>query len=153
MRHNRSTRLTALAALAMLNVFTLAAAAVVAHMLPPRLARLRVPVVAGDSPVISATAVLPAAVAGPGTEESGAQLPTWSGLASLIAGSLPSAEVGPSAGVVVADSEAESQAPPTAATDTAVGVVLVTFTVLAAGVAPVVVAAKLKDVEIGRAHV
>jgi hypothetical protein len=50
------------------------------------------------------------------------------------------------AGVVVADNEAESQAPPTAATDTGLGVVLVTFTLLAAGVAPVVVAAKLRDV-------
>jgi hypothetical protein len=50
------------------------------------------------------------------------------------------------AGVVVAVNEAESQAPPTAATVTPVGVLLVIFTVLAAGAAPLVVAVKLRDV-------
>jgi len=40
----QSRRSRVLATLAMLNVFTLAAAAVVAHMLPPRLAKLKIPV-------------------------------------------------------------------------------------------------------------
>ena len=40
----RRTRTTALAALALLNVLTLAAGLTVARMLPPRLARLHVPV-------------------------------------------------------------------------------------------------------------
>ena len=48
--------------------------------------------------------------------------------------------------MVDADNEAESQAPPTAATVTAVGVLLVTLTVLAAGAVPLVVAVKLRDV-------
>ena len=58
----RRTRTTALAVLALLNVFTLAAGLAVAHMLPPRLARLHIPVAAAR-PVVNATPVLAPAVA------------------------------------------------------------------------------------------
>lgn len=47
----------ALAVLALLNVLTLAAGLTVARMLPPRLARLHVPVLAAR-PVVNATPVL-----------------------------------------------------------------------------------------------
>jgi D-alanyl-D-alanine carboxypeptidase/D-alanyl-D-alanine-endopeptidase (penicillin-binding protein 4) len=112
----RRTRILAVASLAMLNVFTLAAAAVVAHMLPPRLARLKIPV-AASWPVIRATPVLPAAVAAgagtagaagkgaSGTGAPGAATPGTgqSGLPALMAASLPDSQVGPGAGVLVAD--------------------------------------------------
>jgi serine-type D-Ala-D-Ala carboxypeptidase/endopeptidase (penicillin-binding protein 4) len=114
----RRTRILAVATLAILNVFTLAAAAVVAHMLPPRLARLKIPV-AASGPVVRATPVLPAAaVAGDGASGAGvsgegaagtgqpaatAPMPTQSGLSALIAASLPDSQVGPGAGVLVAD--------------------------------------------------
>ena len=45
----RRTRLLALLTLAMINVFTLAAGIAVARMLPPRLAALKVPIVAAGS--------------------------------------------------------------------------------------------------------
>ena len=53
----RGTRITALATLAMLNVFTLAAGVTVARMLPPRLAALHIPIAAAR-PVVHAGAVL-----------------------------------------------------------------------------------------------
>ena len=49
------TRTMAVATLALLNVFTLGAGAAVAHMLPPRLAALRIPATAGG-PLIAAGA-------------------------------------------------------------------------------------------------
>ena len=66
----RRTRTTALAALVLLNVFTLAAGLVVAHMLPPRLARLHVPVAAtravvNATPVLAPVGTLATASAGP----------------------------------------------------------------------------------------
>ena len=51
------TRTMAVATLALLNVFTLGAGAAVAHMLPPRLAALRIPATAGG-PLIAAAPVL-----------------------------------------------------------------------------------------------
>ena len=71
----RRTRITALATLALVNVFTLAAGLVVAHMLPPRLARLHVPLTAA-APVIKATSVLaPAGTAGGQAQAAGCPPP------------------------------------------------------------------------------
>ncbi|HTU73638.1 MAG TPA: D-alanyl-D-alanine carboxypeptidase/D-alanyl-D-alanine-endopeptidase [Trebonia sp.] len=116
MRRNRATRLTALTTLALVNVFTLTAAVVVAHMLPPRLARLKIPVAASGGPVITAGPVLPAALPvtsspgggssstrGSGTSLSAVTLPTTAGLASLINGQMPTSQVGPDAGVLITD--------------------------------------------------
>jgi D-alanyl-D-alanine carboxypeptidase/D-alanyl-D-alanine-endopeptidase (penicillin-binding protein 4) len=91
----RRTRRAALLALAMINVFTLAAGLVVSRMLPPRLAALRVASVA-TSPVVGPGTVLPA-----GTERG--PLPTASGLRSALAGPLSAAALGPGVGVLVAD--------------------------------------------------
>jgi serine-type D-Ala-D-Ala carboxypeptidase/endopeptidase (penicillin-binding protein 4) len=97
----RRTRITALATLALVNVFTLAAGLVVAHMLPPRLARLHVAGTAAG-PVIKATPVLaPAGTAGgrAGT----AAMPTAKGLLKVLAAALPTAETGGNVGIEVAD--------------------------------------------------
>jgi len=94
----RGTRITALAALAMLNVFTLAAAVTVARMLPPRLAALHIPIAAAK-PVMRAGAVLTPA----GKTTDPPALPTAAGLGALVATTLPDAEVGPQVGVEVAD--------------------------------------------------
>jgi D-alanyl-D-alanine carboxypeptidase/D-alanyl-D-alanine-endopeptidase (penicillin-binding protein 4) len=96
----RRPRTTALAVLALLNVFTLAAGLVVAHMLPPRLARLHVPV-AATRPVVNATPVLsPAGTASSVTQST--VLPTRSGLAAMLARTLPSGTTG-DVGIEVAD--------------------------------------------------
>jgi D-alanyl-D-alanine carboxypeptidase/D-alanyl-D-alanine-endopeptidase (penicillin-binding protein 4) len=97
----RRTRTTALAVLALLNIFTLAAGLVVAHMLPPRLARLRVPVVAARA-VVNATPVL-APTAPHSTEEQATASPTASGLAAMLGAALPPAATGGRVGVEVAD--------------------------------------------------
>jgi D-alanyl-D-alanine carboxypeptidase/D-alanyl-D-alanine-endopeptidase (penicillin-binding protein 4) len=94
----RGTRITALAALAMLNVFTLAAGVTVARMLPPRLAALHIPIAAAK-PVMRAGAVLTPA----GKTTDPPALPTAAGLGALVAATLPDAEVGPQVGVEVAD--------------------------------------------------
>jgi D-alanyl-D-alanine carboxypeptidase/D-alanyl-D-alanine-endopeptidase (penicillin-binding protein 4) len=96
----RRTRTTALAALALLNVFTLAAGLVVAHMLPPRLARLHIPVAAGR-PVVNATPVL-APVGAPATYEQATASPTARGLAAVFGAALPSAATGTDVGIEVA---------------------------------------------------
>jgi serine-type D-Ala-D-Ala carboxypeptidase/endopeptidase (penicillin-binding protein 4) len=97
----RRTRITALATLTLANVFTLAAGLVVAHMLPPRLARLHVARTAAG-PVIKATPVL--APAGTGTGRAGtAPMPTATGLLSMLAAALPTAETGGNVGIEVAD--------------------------------------------------
>ena len=95
----RRTRTTALAALALLNVFTLAAGLVVAHMLPPRLARLHVPVAATRA-VVNATPVL-APVGTLATRVQGG-VPTASGLAAMLGAALPAAATGPGVGIEVA---------------------------------------------------
>jgi D-alanyl-D-alanine carboxypeptidase/D-alanyl-D-alanine-endopeptidase (penicillin-binding protein 4) len=97
----RRTRATALAVLALLNVFTLAAGLAVAHMLPPRLARLHIPVAAAR-PVVNATPVL--APAGThSTEEQATASPTASGLAAMLGAALPPGTTGAGVGVEVAD--------------------------------------------------
>ena len=86
----RRTRTTALAVLALLNVLTLAAGLTVARMLPPRLARLHIPVLA-VRPVVNATPLLtPVGAAG----EQAAALPTARGLAAMLGRELPSAVTG-----------------------------------------------------------
>ena len=92
----------------MLNVFTLAAAAAVVHMLPPRLARLKIPV-AATVPVVQPGQVLAAALppggtaASPGQNLAAAVMPSTQALSSLVAGSLPASEAGPGAGIVITD--------------------------------------------------
>jgi D-alanyl-D-alanine carboxypeptidase/D-alanyl-D-alanine-endopeptidase (penicillin-binding protein 4) len=101
----RRTRITALATLALLNVFTLAAAVSVARMLPPRLAALHIPV-AARRPAMRPGPVLTPVPGGAGTTVQSAQttsLPTANGLSAMVAAQLPSAEVGPRLGVEVAD--------------------------------------------------
>ena len=96
----RRTRTTALAALALLNVFTLAAGLVLARMLPPRLARLHVPVAATRA-VVNATPVL-APVGTLATRLQGTA-PTASGLATMLGAALPAGATGPGVGIEVAD--------------------------------------------------
>jgi serine-type D-Ala-D-Ala carboxypeptidase/endopeptidase (penicillin-binding protein 4) len=96
----RRTRATALAALALLNVFTLAAGLVVARMLPPRLARLHVPV-AVTRAVVNATPVL-APVGTLATRVQGTA-PTASGLATMLGAALPAGATGPGVGIEVAN--------------------------------------------------
>jgi serine-type D-Ala-D-Ala carboxypeptidase/endopeptidase (penicillin-binding protein 4) len=93
----RRTRTTALAALALLNVFTLAAGLVVAHMLPPRLARLLIPV-AATRPLIGAVPVL-----APAVTSSAAAHPTSTALATMLGAALPAADTGTAVGIEVAD--------------------------------------------------
>lgn len=90
----RPTRTLALAVLALLDVFTLAAGLTVAKMLPPRLALLRIPV-AASRPVVNPTPVLPPV----GT----ATAPTARGLAAMFSARLPSAVTGAGVGIEVAD--------------------------------------------------
>jgi serine-type D-Ala-D-Ala carboxypeptidase/endopeptidase (penicillin-binding protein 4) len=97
----RRTRTTALATLALLNVVTLAAGLAVAHMLPPRLARLHIPGTAAR-PVVNATPVL-TPVGTPATPAKATALPTARGLAAMLDAALPTAETGPGVGIEVAD--------------------------------------------------
>jgi serine-type D-Ala-D-Ala carboxypeptidase/endopeptidase (penicillin-binding protein 4) len=87
-------RLTALAALAMLNVFTLGAGLAVAGLLPVRLALWRLPRVAAER-VTTPGAVLPAL--------SGGALPTSHGLAAALAPLIAQPTLGSHVGVVVTD--------------------------------------------------
>ena len=96
----RGTRITALATLAMLNAFTLAAGVTVARMLPPRLAALHIPVAAAR-PVVRADNVL----APVGNAGDSPVVPTTAGLSALVAATLPGGEVGPQLGVEVADAQ------------------------------------------------
>jgi D-alanyl-D-alanine carboxypeptidase/D-alanyl-D-alanine-endopeptidase (penicillin-binding protein 4) len=91
----RRTRIAAVLTLAMINAFTIAAGLAVVHMLPPRLAALRVPTVAAV-PAVSAGSVLADGTgAGP--------LPTPSGLRAVLAGPLSAVALGPQVSAVVAD--------------------------------------------------
>jgi D-alanyl-D-alanine carboxypeptidase/D-alanyl-D-alanine-endopeptidase (penicillin-binding protein 4) len=92
------TRTTAVVTLALLNVFTLAAGAVVAHMLPPRLAALRVAATA-SRPLIGAAPVLAAAV------PSAAPIPAAAALRAVLGSALTKADTGPGVGVEVADAQ------------------------------------------------
>ena len=91
----RRTRVAVLLTLAMINVLTLVAGLAVVRLLPPRLAALKVPTVAGG-PVTAGGTVLT------GGTRSGA-LPTASGLRSALAGPLSAAALGPQVSVLVAD--------------------------------------------------
>ena len=91
----RRTRIAALATLAMINVFTLAAGIAVARMLPPRLAALRVPTVAA-APVAGGDAVL-------GTGTPSGPLPTAKGLRQALAGPLSAPALGPQVSALVAN--------------------------------------------------
>ncbi len=93
----RRTRTIALTVLGLLNLFTLAASLVVAHMLPPRLAALRIPV-AATRPVVHATQLLT-----PVPGQARAVLPTWAGLGAMLGAALPVSATGPGLGVEVAD--------------------------------------------------
>jgi D-alanyl-D-alanine carboxypeptidase/D-alanyl-D-alanine-endopeptidase (penicillin-binding protein 4) len=148
-RRNRAARLTALTTLALVNVFTLTAAVAVAHMLPARLARLKIPVAASSGPVITAGPVLPAAFpvtsssgagsSGAGSSASGGggpslssvTLPTAAGLASLMHSQMPAGQVGPGVGVLITDAvtgkvlyseKADSPATPASTTKLVTGV-------------------------------
>jgi D-alanyl-D-alanine carboxypeptidase/D-alanyl-D-alanine-endopeptidase (penicillin-binding protein 4) len=91
----RRTRMAAVLTLALINAFTIAAGLAVVHMLPPRLAALRVPTVA-TVPAVSAGSVLADGTgAGP--------LPTPSGLQAVLAGPLSAVALGPQVSAVVAD--------------------------------------------------
>jgi D-alanyl-D-alanine carboxypeptidase/D-alanyl-D-alanine-endopeptidase (penicillin-binding protein 4) len=110
----RRTRITAVATLAMLSVFTIAAGVSVAHMLPPRLAALQVPV-AVSRPWFRAGAVLspvpvhatgaPRVPGAAGNAVGLTRLPTATGLSALVATELPPGQVGPQLGVEVADAQ------------------------------------------------
>jgi serine-type D-Ala-D-Ala carboxypeptidase/endopeptidase (penicillin-binding protein 4) len=91
----RRTRIAALLALAMINVFTLAAGIAVARMLPLRLAALRVPTVAA-APVAGRDAIL-----GTGTQDG--PLPTANGLRDALAAPLSAPALGPQVSALVAD--------------------------------------------------
>jgi serine-type D-Ala-D-Ala carboxypeptidase/endopeptidase (penicillin-binding protein 4) len=91
----RRTRVAAVLTLAMINVFTLAAAITVARMLPPRLAALRVPSVAVGRVSGAGTVLAPGATGG--------SLPTANGLRSALASPLSAAALGRQVSAVVAD--------------------------------------------------
>jgi serine-type D-Ala-D-Ala carboxypeptidase/endopeptidase (penicillin-binding protein 4) len=95
-------RSTALFTLALLNVFTLGAGVVVAHMLPPRLAALHVPGTA-SRPLIPAGPVL--APMQPAAMLASAGLPTKAALGVMLGAALPEADTGPSVGIEVADAQ------------------------------------------------
>ena len=91
----RRTRIAAVLTLAMINAFTIAAGLAVVHMLPPRLAALRVASVAAVPPVGAGSVLADGTGAGP--------LPTPSGLRAVLAGPLSAAALGPQVSAVVAD--------------------------------------------------
>ena len=91
----RRTRIAAVLTLAMINAFTIAAGLAVVHMLPPRLAALRVASVAAVPPVGAGSVLADGTGAGP--------LPSPSGLRAVLAGPLSAAALGPQVSAVVAD--------------------------------------------------
>jgi serine-type D-Ala-D-Ala carboxypeptidase/endopeptidase (penicillin-binding protein 4) len=101
------TRTMAVATLALLNVFTLGAGAAVAHMLPPRLAALRIPTTAGGRPIAVAPALAPAGAptTPAGQPRAAAGLPTAAGLSAMLGAALPSGDTGPGVGIEVADGQ------------------------------------------------
>ena len=88
-------RLSALTALAMINVFALGAGVAVAALLPARLARWQVPRVAAVRVAAPAAVLTPAVSSG--------ALPTSQGLTSQLAPLIASRSLGPGVGVVVTD--------------------------------------------------
>jgi D-alanyl-D-alanine carboxypeptidase/D-alanyl-D-alanine-endopeptidase (penicillin-binding protein 4) len=96
------TRTAAVFTLALLNVFTLSAGVVVAHMLPPRLAALRIPETA-SGPVLKAAPVL--APAQTQATLASAGLPTAAALGAMLGAALPKSATGPGVGIEVADAQ------------------------------------------------
>jgi serine-type D-Ala-D-Ala carboxypeptidase/endopeptidase (penicillin-binding protein 4) len=101
------TRTMAVATLALLNVFTLGAGAVVAHMLPPRLAALHIPSTAGGRPIAAMPVLAPAGASttSAGQSQAAAGLPTAAGLSAVLGAALPAADTGPGVGIEVADAQ------------------------------------------------
>jgi serine-type D-Ala-D-Ala carboxypeptidase/endopeptidase (penicillin-binding protein 4) len=101
------TRTMAVATLALLNVFTLGAGAVVAHMLPPRLAALHIPSTAGGRPITVVPVLAPAGASttSAGPAQAAVGLPTAAGLSAMLGAALPSADTGPGVGIEVADAQ------------------------------------------------
>jgi serine-type D-Ala-D-Ala carboxypeptidase/endopeptidase (penicillin-binding protein 4) len=94
--------------LALLSVFTIAAGAAVAHMLPQRLALWRLPTVAGRGlaqagPVLSAVDPLVAGAAHTGKLRQAGDLTTTAGVTAALSGILGSPALGPHVGAVVDD--------------------------------------------------
>ncbi len=94
--------------LALLSVFTIAAGAAVAHMLPPRLALWRLPTVAarglaGAGPVLSPVDPLVTGTAHAGKLRQAAELTTAAGVTAALSGILGSPALGPHVGAVVDD--------------------------------------------------
>jgi serine-type D-Ala-D-Ala carboxypeptidase/endopeptidase (penicillin-binding protein 4) len=101
------TRTMAVATLALLNVFTIGAGVAVAHLLPPGLAALRIPTMAGGPQVAAAPVLAPA---GPSTAQttsgqSQSAPPTAAGLSAMLGAALPAADTGPGVGIEVADEQ------------------------------------------------
>jgi serine-type D-Ala-D-Ala carboxypeptidase/endopeptidase (penicillin-binding protein 4) len=89
------TRLMAILALALLNVVTIGAGGALAGLLPARLARWKIPTVAGR-PVVRPSVLLPdAGSSGPA--------PTTAGLSASLSGLLSAGDLGPHVSAVVAD--------------------------------------------------
>jgi D-alanyl-D-alanine carboxypeptidase/D-alanyl-D-alanine-endopeptidase (penicillin-binding protein 4) len=101
------TRTMAVATLALLNVFALGAGAVVAHMLPPRLAALHIPSTAGGRPITVVPVLAPAGASttSAGPAQAAVGLPTAGGLSAMLGAALPSADTGPGVGIEVADAQ------------------------------------------------
>jgi serine-type D-Ala-D-Ala carboxypeptidase/endopeptidase (penicillin-binding protein 4) len=102
----RRPRVVAIAALALLSVFTMIAGVAVARMLPPRLALWRLPTVAARglaqpgpvlSPIPDPVDGARTAQAGPGTQA------TAAGVSAALSGVLGSAALGPHVGAMVTD--------------------------------------------------
>lgn len=99
----RRTRTMVLATLALLNAFTLAAGLVVAHMLPARLARLRIPVAAARPLITSVPVLAPAGTSAAGKDA--VPQPTAAGLGAMLARALPASATGPGTGIEVASAQ------------------------------------------------
>jgi serine-type D-Ala-D-Ala carboxypeptidase/endopeptidase (penicillin-binding protein 4) len=93
-------RVTALAALAMLNVFTLGAGVAVANMLPARLALWQIPRVARAQLAVPGSVLIPAGAQGPA--------PNRRRLAAALAAKAASSALGRHVGLVVTDLESGS---------------------------------------------
>jgi serine-type D-Ala-D-Ala carboxypeptidase/endopeptidase (penicillin-binding protein 4) len=94
--------------LALLSVFTIAAGAAVAHMLPPRLALWRLPTVtsrglAGAGPVLSAVDPVIAGTVHAGKSRQAGQVTTAAGVTAALSAMLGSPSLGPHVGAVVDD--------------------------------------------------
>jgi D-alanyl-D-alanine carboxypeptidase/D-alanyl-D-alanine-endopeptidase (penicillin-binding protein 4) len=113
---------------------TLAAGLVVAHMLPPRLARLHI-ALAAAKPIVTPVPVLTPAEATAG--DAAAARPTRGGLAAMLTAALPAGKTGPAVGIQVSDARtgqvlytANAGAPATPASTTKLVTAVATLAVL-----------------------